>query len=162
MKTPLSRDPPPRRDPSRAHNKCDTRDCRYCPFIGVHGRIISHITGRTYHAPMGVTCKSNNLVYVITCRKCPKSQYVGETSRPFHKRIYEHLYAIGHNLDTSVAHHFRKPGHDTSHIKFEVASFIYSHAPPKSDEGTKICRKVEKLWIHRFKTNRSPGLNILD
>ncbi len=123
----------------------------------------SLVTSQAGHItpPRGVTCKSNNLVYVITCKKCPTSQYVGETYRPLHKRMYEHLYSIGHNGDTSVAQHFRQPGHNISHIKFEVASFIYSYAPPNSDEGTKIRRSVEKLWIHRFKTNRSPGLNIL-
>ncbi len=87
------------RDQTKAQNKCTTSNCRYCSFIEVHGRIISHITGRTYHAPVWVTCKSNNLVCVITCRRC-LAQYVGETYRPFHKRIYEHLYSIGHNADT--------------------------------------------------------------
>ncbi len=31
--------------------------------------------------------------------------------------------------ENRVAQHFQKPGHNASHIKFEVASFIYSHAP---------------------------------
>ncbi len=148
-------------DPNRAPNKCNKRNCTYCPLIKHHGRVISHITGRTYHAPMGATCMSNNLVYLITCTKC-LAQYVGETQRPLHKRIYEHLYSIRTKKDTPVAAHFNRPGHDTSNIQFEVASFVYSYAPPTSDEGIKIRRTVEKLWIHRMKTNRPPGLNIQD
>ncbi len=162
---PPNRDPIVGRDtlwnPDRAPNKCGNRNCRYCPLIEHHGRIISHITGRTYHAPIGVTCKSNNLIYIITCKKC-LAQYVGETHRPLHKRMYEHLYSIRQKMDTPVALHFNRPGHDTSNVKFEVASFIYSHAPPNSEVGIKIRRSVEKLWIHRMKTNRSPGMNILD
>ncbi len=34
--------------------------------------------------------------------------------------------------------------------------------PPDSNEGKKIRKQFEKLWIHRMKTNRPPGLNILD
>ena len=147
--------------PPRAPNKCNSNNCKYCPLIQHHGRVISHITGRTYHAPMGANCKSNNLVYLITCTKC-LAQYVGETHRPLHSRMYEHLYSIRTKKDTPLAIHFNRPGHDTSNVQFEVASFVYSHAPPDSNEGKKLRKQIEKLWIHRMKTNRPPGLNILD
>ncbi len=147
-------------DPKRAPNKCKTKDCQYCALIQHHGRVISHITNRTYYAPLGTNCKSNNLVYLITCKKC-LAQYVGETFWPLHKRMYEHLYSIRTKQNTPVGIHFNGPGHDISHIQFEVASFVYSYAPPESDEGKKIRLNVEKLWIHRMKTNRPPGLNIL-
>ena len=107
------------------------------------------------------TCKSNNLIYLITCKKC-LAQYVGETQRPLHMRMYEHLYSIRSKKDTPVGIHFNRTGHSTSDVRFEVASFIYSHVPPDSEEGKKIRKSVEKLWIHRMKTNRSPRLNILD
>ncbi len=150
-------------DPARLpnENKCNTRNCRYCPILEHHGRVICHVTGRTYLAPKGVTCKSNNLVYLITCKKC-LAQYVGETYRRLHKRMYEHLRDIETQKHTPVALHFNTPGHHISDIKFEVASFVYTYAPPDSEDGIQIRRSVEKLWIHRMRTNRFPGLNILD
>ncbi len=47
-------------------------------------------------------------------------------------------------------------------LQVEVISFVYLHVPPKSKEGTDIRRTVEKKWIHKLKTNRPPGLNLLD
>ncbi len=76
--------------------------------------------------------------------------------------MYEHLYSIRTRMDTPVGIHFNRPGHSESDIKFEVASFAYMHVVPNSDEGNKIRKSVEKLWIHRMRTNRYPGLNILD
>ena len=142
-------------------NKCTKTDCTYCPYLERHGRVISHQTQRTYHAPKGVTCRSNNLIYLITCKKC-LAQYVGETYRRLHKRMYEHLRDIRLHRDTPVALHFNRPGHSTLDIKFEVASFVHMPVPPDSEDGNKIRKSVEKLWIHRMQTNRSAGLNILD
>ena len=63
-------------DPNKAPNPCDRgRKCHTCPLMLHTGRVISHITGRTYHAPVGANCESNNLVYLITCKKCKKAQY---------------------------------------------------------------------------------------
>ncbi len=65
-------------------------------------------------------------------------------------------------MDTPVGQHFNRPGHNVGDMKFEVASFVFLHIPPDCDEGIKIRKSVEKKWIHRMKTNRPPGLNILD
>ncbi len=147
-------------DPSMVPNVCNTPNCKYCALLEHHGRVICHKTTRTYHAPMGVTCKSNNLIYLITCKKC-LAQYVGETYRPLHKRMYEHTYAIRKNKkDSPVGVHFNLPGHSIENVKFEVASFVYLHVPPESDDGCKIRKAVEKKWIHRMKTDKAPGLNI--
>ena len=125
------------------------------------GRITSHVTGRTYHAPIGANCKSNNLIYLITCKKC-QAQYVGETYRNLGQRFYEHLYSIRNNHDTPVAQHFNLPGHSENDIQVEVVTYVYLHVPPNSLEGTEIRRLVERKWIHRLKTSHYPGLNIQD
>ncbi len=90
------------------------------------GRIVSHVTGRTYHAPVGANCQSNNLIYLITCKKC-HAQYVGETYRTLGDRIYEHLYSIRKNGDTPVAEHFNSHGHSINDVQVEVISFVYLH-----------------------------------
>ncbi len=56
-------------DPDLAPNDCTQEDeCPVCPLINRSGRIVSHQTLRTYHAPIGVNCGSNNLIYLITCK----------------------------------------------------------------------------------------------
>ncbi len=74
-------------------------------------------------------CQSNNLIYLISCKKC-LAQYVGETHRTLGERIYEHLYSIRKNHDTPVAEHFNSPGHSTQDVEVEVISYVYVHAPP--------------------------------
>ena len=59
-------------------NPCDNRKCRYCPLLDKTGRIKSTYTGRDYVTKYNVTCKSNNIIYCITCKKC-RIQYVGQT-----------------------------------------------------------------------------------
>ncbi|EYC13713.1 hypothetical protein Y032_0043g880 [Ancylostoma ceylanicum] len=53
--------------------KCETAQCRYC----VDKKI----------------CELRGTVYLITCRECGQ-KYVGETSRPLHKRLNEHRRAL--------------------------------------------------------------------
>ncbi len=139
-------------DPEKAPYDCTKgAKCQTCPLIVRNGRIVSHITGRTYHAPIGVNCESNNLIYLITCKKTNcKAQYVGKTYRELGSRMYEHLYAIRKNRPTSVGQHFNLPGHSIKDVQVEVISLV------------NIRRLVEKKWIHKLKTSREPGLNVQD
>ncbi len=59
-------------------NACRTTTCRYCPLLDLSGRITSSYSQKTFVCKGNVTCKSNNLVYCITCKMC-KKQYVGQT-----------------------------------------------------------------------------------
>ena len=148
-------------DPNKALVVCRKHQCRVCPILKHTGRISSQVTGRTYHAPIGANCQSNNLIYLISCKKCP-AQYVGETYRKLGERIYEHLYSIRKKHDTPVAEHFNSPGHSVQDVEVEVISYVYRHVPPNCREGTEIRRTVERKWIHKLKTSQFPGLNILD
>ena len=67
------------REPTeRPDKKCTNRKCRYCPLLNMEGHIVASVTSRKYRTKHNVTCKSNNLVYCITCQRC-KKQYVGQT-----------------------------------------------------------------------------------
>ncbi len=67
--------------------------CQFCQKPS-HSHIYkSTVTGREYKGPATYTCKSENVIYLITCKKC-KKQYVGETYREFNMRMKEHLTYI--------------------------------------------------------------------
>ena len=149
-------------DPKKAKFPCPRpRACRICPKMRHNGRIVSQITQRTYYAPVGANCQSNNLIYLISCKKCP-AQYVGETYRKLGTRMSEHMNDVTKKHDTTVAHHFSSNGHCKGDMIFEVISYVYLHIPPNSPEGIDIRRSVEKKWIHKLKTSQYPGLNVLD
>ncbi len=54
---------------------CHNQNCRYCPKLDYSSLIKSITTGRTFIVPSKITCKFNNLIYLIICKKC-QSQYV--------------------------------------------------------------------------------------
>ncbi len=41
--------------------------CTICPIIDKSGKITSHSTGIQYHTKIHVSCKSSNLIYVMSC-----------------------------------------------------------------------------------------------
>ena len=60
------------------------------------------------------TCISKNIIYCISCRKCPKAVYVGETARRyrFADRFRENRLDVLHNKrNLPVAQHFDGPSH---------------------------------------------------
>ncbi len=80
----------------RVSNPCMNtikKPCQICPKLNITGRVTSTVTKRSYTVPAEGTCGHNNLVYLITCKKCSK-QYVGETGITINRRFYYHLYNI--------------------------------------------------------------------
>ena len=89
---------------------CRRTICRTCPHIteatsipapGGHIKITGHFT-----------CISENIIYCISCRKCPKAVYIRETGRRMADRFREHRLDVLHNKgDLPVAQHFNGPSH---------------------------------------------------
>ena len=75
------------------HKNCYKPNCKYCPYLDKSGSITCHFNGQTYFCKENVTCQSSNLIYGIGCKRCGK-HYVGETKRPIHMRLSEHLRGI--------------------------------------------------------------------
>ncbi len=68
-------------------------NCKFCPKPSQPRTYKSTTTGREYLGPANYTCKTENVIYLITCKKCGK-QYIGETYRQFYIRMNEHLRYI--------------------------------------------------------------------
>ena len=71
-------------------------DCKACPQLITSSIFYSTVTGRSYslinHSGEDINCKSQNFIYLITCRSC-FCQYVGETCIPLNKRLNIHRTA---------------------------------------------------------------------
>ena len=94
--------------PSRSYkrNVCKTPNCRYCLKLDCSGSITSPITGRKYNTIRCCSCKTNNIIYCITCQVCYK-QYIGHTKRTLSQRMCEHFrYITQHKSTHSVGRHF--------------------------------------------------------
>ena len=138
---------------------CSTTKCRYCPLINTSGTITSTFTSRTYTSKINVDCKSNNLIYCITCKVC-HIQYVGQTKRRLMDRFQGHLYNITcKNLKDTIGHHFNSDHHNgISDLEIHIVDFI--HANPNTPWSLELRRTIERNWQHRLRTIAPQGLNI--
>ena len=71
-------------------HKCGDKRCKTCEK-GTFGETI-HITStqKTFIIKQKITCKTSNVIYCITCKKC-KAQYIGETNQEIHERQAGHF-----------------------------------------------------------------------
>jgi hypothetical protein len=115
--------------------------------------------GPRCHVMTNINCKTNNIIYSITCCTCGL-QYIGQTLRTIQDRFQGHFYSITstkQNVDTTV----RLPDHrGLMDVEIHVLDFI--HQGPRSASGLQIRNKIELHWIHRLRTPAPLGLNMLD
>ncbi len=115
---------------------CHNNKCRYCPKLDLSGLIKSTTTGRTFIVPSKITCKFNNLIYLITCKHC-HSQYVGQTMNSIQMRFQKHLKDVEHYSNwtmappsaiaqnqTNVGLHFSQMGHSIHDMQINVLELI--------------------------------------
>src|SRR6218665_4043554 len=89
--------------------KCNSPRCHTCQDITMTKHFRSTYTRRSYTIKDTLDCKSRNIIYLITCKKC-NMQYVGETSRRLSERLCNHKSNIKLKKDTPIAAHFNERG----------------------------------------------------
>ncbi len=144
---------------------CNNSNCRYCPKLNHSGIVKNTSTKHMYIVPQRITCKFNNLIYLITCKVC-QSQYVGQTMNSIQMRFQKHLNDISHCMDWSkappvnVGLHFAQRGHSASNILINVLEFL-KHDPKLPD--TLVWRESrEKFGMYRLKSLKPFGINATD
>jgi len=164
--------------PSQPLHICETKNCRYCKRLDHTGHITSTSTSREYNTRKYVSCKSNNLIYCITCTTCNK-QYVGQTKNRLQDRFQMHFYHIeskkqinplkrqpkakklNPKFDDPIGRHFKQSDHNgLNSIHIHILQFI--SAPSESIPAQMLRDDWERKWIHRLKTIAPLGLNSAD
>jgi hypothetical protein len=140
----------------RGFNFCNTRNCRYCPNLDKSGIITSSVTKKQYRAMKNVSCRSSNLIYCVTCKRCDK-QYVGQTYLRLKSRFVHHYYSVDKADSTKpVGKHFSQMDHrGTDDMRLRI-----HQKPPSSAVAAEVRNKVEKRWIHLLRSPAPQGLNI--
>ena len=141
--------------PDAGSAPCNSKRCKCCPEMVMANGFLSYRTGRRYNIRTHMTCKSSNIVYLITCRKC-SVQYVGETENPLHIRMNGHRSDIRTGkLEKPVAAHFSQPGHSAGDL--QVCGIEKIHR----DSAT-WRKQRESYWIFELRTLIPNGLNLND
>jgi peptide-methionine (R)-S-oxide reductase len=140
---------PPKR-PSRViygFGKCDSLYCTTHSFAppGITKKHVCNYTNVTYNIRSSINCKTRNVIYKITCEKCPTFVYIGETERSFHERFSEHRRdAIKQDKTKPCGLHFSKPGHSLEDIQAFAFEEVFRIDQP-------IFRKErESFWINQY------------
>ena len=68
---------------------CGASKCKTCQILRATDEFFSHTTGQVFKLKFRASCKSSNVIYLITCRRC-SLQYVGETGQALHMRVNGH------------------------------------------------------------------------
>ena len=94
--------------------KCNRRQCSHCKSIIEGTNFTSTNTNETFELRFSGTCASNDVIYLITFKKC-KMQYVGQTHQLLSMRMNSHKFNIRNmddpNFSTNVAIHFNSDEH---------------------------------------------------
>jgi hypothetical protein len=131
--------------------RCTSNRCRVCHRVQQCLSFTSSVNGRSFGIKDSISCKTSNIVYLITCIQCSK-QYVGETSRTLADRANDHFSAIRLKKPTPVGLHFNLPNHDSSHVSITgIEAFTDNNS-----------RKIKEItWQNLLQTCHPHGINQL-
>ena len=99
--------------------RCNRIVCHTCPHVNVSPTITTpkgqiNVTGH-------YSCITDNVVYCLTCTKCPSTVYIGDTGRRLADWFREHRRDVinGRN-DLPVLAHFNQDNHTLEDLKVAV------------------------------------------
>ena len=139
--------------------KCSSRRCEVCKYIDENSHFKSSQDDRRYSINYSLNCNSNNVVYLITCKKC-SLQYVGSTVTKFRLRFNNHKSRIRRHetlrqaekgVDDLLYRHFWSEGHcGLSDVGIQLIDRV---------NGEEQLREKEGQWAYKLKTLDPNGLN---
>ena len=120
-------------------------------------KFVSSATKVSYQISSNISCKDNDIVYVIECTKCQtRPQYVGKSIRCLQTRGREHILAVdkgnfeGSSNSGKMHDHFTTNGHSSRDMLLFAIEAVHG------DVMTTTVR--ERYWIQKLDTIRR-GLN---
>ena len=126
---------------------CNHPKCSTCQHFNPTNFFRSTVTKQHYRIRQSFTCSSNNIIYLITCKKCRK-QYVGKTTNSLKERINHHRSTIFTKQQRYISIHFNFPDHRISDLSVQII-----------DQSSENLDKLEKYWISTLRTIKPKGLN---
>ena len=137
---------------------CKRKNCKYCNKINLTGRHYCPMTKSTHTTIRKANCKSNDLIYCLTCKSCDK-MYAGQTKRGLRYRLCEHFRNVTQNNTT--VHSDGRYGNERGHhgiaaINTYVLQFAKRHQD--SDKALAIRLQLDQSWISRLRTQIPDGL----
>ena len=128
------------------YSKCKDKRCELCP-IAISGSQYTTKSGYTLRRNTSMTCKSKDLLYLLTCNGCDE-EYIGETGIPLNRRMNLHRNQIKNEKYTTLkmSKHVRECGNN----EFKVFPFFKCY---------KQCHIYREKLENKFRTLAKPKLH---
>ena len=142
---------------------CKSKRCLTCPKLIQSKYFTSNITNRRYEIinPTHeiITCKSQNLVYLLTCENC-NIQYVGETTSALHMRMNVHRTSKS-GCEHFIEHFSNVCTNKSFSIQVieKLSGNGYDEIGDVSSEMTDKRLEREDFWMKKLRTIYPYGLN---
>lgn len=147
MQSPIS----PLKTPSGSQ-PCN-RPCITCPYMTRSSTITCHTTKEIIKIRGSFDCRSKNIIYVITCKRC-NLQYVGQTGNTINERLRGHLADIkARNNLKPVSRHFTSDNHSSRDVTIVAIA--------QTPDNLNIRLRTEECWISRLRSKQPLGLNLI-
>ena len=160
--------------PQGLSSKCKHPRCKTCPHILETSTIKSTRGGETTIIGKH-NCKSERIVYAITCTNC-NSVYVGQTGRKLQERFTEHRATIRNKTPCPVSDHFNNNCPDLDYLKITPLEHVpldTERDPRDLDSPDILIRlravetfaeylsllKCEQKWIKKLNSRTPHGMN---
>ena len=102
-------------------------------------------TGKLWKIKSPIDCCSKNVIYKLSCKRCPQLIYVGETSRRAKDQFYQHRSNIlTKNQETPAGCHFNTAGHKVT----DMIMLRFERVRPTNSPNIRKCCK--KYWINCY------------
>ena len=124
-------------------------------------RFRSTSTGAVYKIRQTIDCRSKNIIYLVTCKRC-RMQGVGSTL-DFQGRVSDYITHMYKEKDTcEIVEHFLKL-EDHSLWDFSIMGIVQIEKPPKNREKLKQrLREFEGYWQVNLNTIKLFGMNSIN
>ena len=132
-------------------HKCSNKRCLPCQSALTGETVPIFSTNKTFTITKSLSCKSYNVIYLISCKRC-KKQYIGKTETSLNLRVNNHRSFIKTKKQDPVAKHFYTDNHTFQDFQITAIDFI-----PHADTHT-LCNK-ETFYIKLFNTIQPFGIN---
>ena len=99
------------------------------------GEVLTHVqihhSGEQIKIKSPIDCQTTEVLYLITCDKPDKKQYLGQTKLSGHSRGLAHLNTVRNNNATNapVGLHFRSEGHSHADMIMTPFEKIFNRDP---------------------------------
>ena len=138
----------------KGNSPCGKSRCQICAHM-LTSEEIELSPGFSVSTPHA-TCDTQNVVYCISCSKCPNAKYIGETGTKFRLRFNNHRSSIKHKSPLPVAEHFNSANHSFQDLQFCIIGTNF-----KDREARKLAEMKFITQTRSFETGLNKDLGWL-